>query len=343
MPPLLRRLLLVLLQTVGSALALAWVFRSPETRQQFAQLWQEADLLWLTAGIGCAGLMLALSWWRWHFFLAIQSVHVPRHRLVAAGLIGAFFDLLLPGTAGGDAAKAVIVCRETGAEKSRVILSLFADHLSGLLALASFAAVFAGTRREAFEGSPLASTAVGFTLGFLVFALVMAVLSFLLTSEKLLQRVPERLPGRTFFGQLSEVWRLFLQDRPRALAAVAISFAIYFAHFATFYCAARALDVHVPLADMLAIGPVVDVVTMIPVSISGVGVRETLFETLLARLTPLPAGAAAAISLAGFACLVVWGLAGAAVLAISGGWKKRAEAPAPPPAEAASETPLVTD
>lgn len=342
MPPFLRRLLLVLLQTVGSALALAWVFRAPETRRQFALVWQEANPAWLTAGVACAGLMLALSWWRWHFFLRMQSVHLPARRLVTAGLIGALFDLLLPGTAGGDAAKAVIVCRETGAKKSPVILSLFADHLSGLLALASFAAVFAGARKEAFDGSPLASTAVGFTMGFLVLAVALATLSFTLTTRRMLDRMPQWLPARPLVTRLCDAWRLFLNDRPRALAAVAISFGIYFAHFTTFYCAARALEINVPLVDMLAIGPVVDVVTMIPVSISGVGLRESLFETLLARLSAPPPGAAAAISLAGFACLAVWGVVGA-VVATSGGWKRRESHASHRETSTSSENPLPTD
>ncbi len=323
MVPWVRRLLLVLFQATGSALALWWVFRAPETRRQFAEVWWQAEAPWMVAGVACAGIMLALSWWRWSFFLAMQSVRLPKRRLVAAGLIGAFFDLLLPGTAGGDAAKAVFVCRETAAKKTPVILSLFADHLSGLLALAAFAVAFAGARHEAFADSPLAFTSVGFTMGFLVLALILVVLSFTLTTRESLDRMPRWLPARPFVTRLCDVWRLFLADRPRALAAVGISFAIYFAHFTTFYCAARALDVRVSLPDMLAIGPVVDVVTMIPVSVSGLGVRESLFEALLARLAAPPPGAAAAVSLAGFGCLAVWGAAGAVVMAAGGGWKKR--------------------
>ena len=321
-----RRIVWLAVQIAVTAAALWWVFHGGESRAEFAAVWKKAHAGWLAAGIGCAGLNLGLSWWRWSLFLRIQGIRPGPRRLTVFGLVGAFFDLLLPGTAGGDAAKAVLICRQYHGRKAPVVLSLMADHLSGLLALATFAFVFAGARRAAFEGSPLAATAVGYTGGFLVFALVGVALTLVLTSTRMLRRLPQRIPARAAILRFSEVWRVFRSDVPRALAGVIVSFGVFFFHFASFWCAARALDVPVSLPDMLAVGPVVDVVTMIPVSISGLGVRETLFELLLGRLAPLEPGAAAALSLAGFGCLVVWGLVGAVVFPFSG-WRRENDAP----------------
>jgi hypothetical protein len=56
---------------------------------------------------------------------------------------------------------------------------------------------------------------------------------------------------------------------------------------------------------------VIDAISGMPISIAGVGVRETLFEVLLRDLAGVPAETAVAASLAGFACNALWALLGA--------------------------------
>ena len=46
------------------------------------------------------------------------------------------------------------------------------------------------------------------------------------------------------------------------------------------------------MADFLSIMPLVNTITGIPISFGGVGVRETLFQTLLEQLAHVPAGLA---------------------------------------------------
>jgi len=56
--------------------------------------------------------------------------------------------------------------------------------------------------------------------------------------------------------------------------------------------------------------PVVDAMSAMPVSISGIGVREKTFEILMNDLAGLPAEVAVSGSLIGFACSLVWAALG---------------------------------
>jgi hypothetical protein len=59
--------------------------------------------------------------------------------------------------------------------------------------------------------------------------------------------------------------------------------------------------------------PVVDVITTLPVSISGLGLRETLFESFLQRLCQVPSEVGVLVSLLGFGFSVFWSLLGGLV------------------------------
>jgi hypothetical protein len=61
---------------------------------------------------------------------------------------------------------------------------------------------------------------------------------------------------------------------------------------------------------MFTIMPIVTVIISLPITPSGIGFRETLFEILLSDLCNVPSEVGVLISLVGFAFFVVFGLAG---------------------------------
>src|SRR4029077_18367659 len=85
------------------------------------------------------------------------------------------------------------------------------------------------------------------------------------------------------------------------LGTVAFAFALtifsHLGYYLSYYSAMRSLGapgVHVAsVTDVVSIMPLVNTITGVPVSFGGVGVRETLFQTLLGRLADVPAAVAA--------------------------------------------------
>ena len=68
-----------------------------------------------------------------------------------------------------------------------------------------------------------------------------------------------------------------------------------------------------PVLDVLTAIPIVDAAASLPVSISGLGVRERTFEALLAGLANVPEAVGVSASLAGWIFNLFWGIVGGVI------------------------------
>src|SRR5437660_5329112 len=95
----------------------------------------------------------------------------------------------------------------------------------------------------------------------------------------------------------------------------------HLAYYTNFCCEGEALRIsgnHAEsLADILSIMPLVDTIISVPISLGGLGVRETLFQELLGNLAHVPPALAAFTASLGFAIQAAWGLLGAALFLMS--------------------------
>ncbi|NNE43062.1 MAG: flippase-like domain-containing protein, partial [Gemmatimonadetes bacterium] len=82
-----------------------------------------------------------LSAMKWQSFLRAADLHVPLRSLVGTYLTGSFFNLFLPSSVGGDVYRVFEIKRSTG-RGADSLASVFADRLSGLLALVILGMVF---------------------------------------------------------------------------------------------------------------------------------------------------------------------------------------------------------
>jgi hypothetical protein len=108
------------------------------------------------------------------------------------------------------------------------------------------------------------------------------------------------------FGELTRQWR-------QSVAGCLIAVLVTLAYFVTFYCASQAVQGGVSLVEILTVMPVIDVMSALPISVSGLGVREKSFEVLLGVVAAVPIEVAVMISLAGFTASLVWSLIGGLV------------------------------
>ena len=102
-----------------------------------------------------------------------------------------------------------------------------------------------------------------------------------------------------------------MKRHPRAvLLAVALSIVALLAHFSTYWLSSRAFGLPLSPEDILIIMPLVDTLTMLPVTLYGIGLRETLFESLLGGIYGIAPGAATLASLGGFSLQALVALSG---------------------------------
>ena len=70
------------------------------------------------------------------------------------------------------------------------------------------------------------------------------------------------------------------------------------AYFMAFFAALRVVHEKIEIGTMLTVMPMVDVASSLPISISGLGVREKTFEFFISEMSSISPGAAVQARLA---------------------------------------------
>jgi uncharacterized membrane protein YbhN (UPF0104 family) len=258
------------------------------SRIDVAQLWasaRRASLPWLAAALALYALNVTASAWRWHVLLEAQRVRVPARRLFGSFLIASFFNNFLPSNIGGDVIRIGDTARAAGSKTLATTVVLM-DRGLGLLALVLVAALgdsYAG----AVHPFSVPILPIWLWIGFLSGAALAAPAVFapaglgrvlqpltVFHPEWVGDRIEKLTGGLARFG-----------ERPGALAACFTGAVFVQATMVVFYfTVAWALHLDLTLADLAVIVPISFVVQMLPVSVSGFGVREATFSLYFSRI-----------------------------------------------------------
>jgi uncharacterized protein (TIRG00374 family) len=236
---------------------------------------------WLVVAALLTLFGLVLSALRWQRVLEVLGLHAGLRRLLSHYLAGQFVSNVLPTTIGGDVLRVTRLARETG-ESPNTFASVVLERLTGWLVLPVISV--AGF----LVNPPLRhlGTATRVALG-LAFATLIAL-------GMLLYAVADQRIGGRFAAK--EGWRRFagavhlgldeLRHQPRAAANVLlVGFAYQLVLVLAAVAAAQALGVRpAGLTALLAFFPAVAIAQVLPIGISGLGIREGAFVLFLGPL-----------------------------------------------------------
>lgn len=296
-----RKYWLAILQGVLSLTLILNLFSNHGLRVQALKVISNAEPHWLALGFITAILTESLCAVRWWFILRLFGTPVGLPRVFAFCGAGLFFSLGLPGAAGGDAFRILYVIRLYPRSKWRVSLTVLADRLCGLVALVVSFALVTAARHQLFEGDPHAKAilkAATITLGSVVTLVSLwALFSTWRPSTRIWQPLE---PMRKIGDRLGLVFPKLASDPKLLTAAVLVSFPSLACHFTTYFFSMRAFNILIRFSEVFTVMPIVDTLILLPVTLYGIGLRETLFEQLLGGLFGVPLGAATLASLGGF-------------------------------------------
>jgi hypothetical protein len=195
-------------------------------------------------------------------------------------MIGLFFNNVLPGTTGGDAVKIYYVYKKTG--KGLIAAgSVFMDRYVGLANI-----IFIGFVAMMFGLNKLSGTGVEYFTPAVTGAFI--VVSFIVFGF--------RLGGR--FASISkfyEYFHLYMRNTKAILLSFMLTTASQLISIGCVYLIALGLGAKVGVLDLFIFVPVIVLVASIPISISGLGLREGAF-VLLFKKAGIPEEVAIAIS-----------------------------------------------
>jgi uncharacterized membrane protein YbhN (UPF0104 family) len=276
--------------------------------------WGLDTALWLASAAALTLAGIVLSALRWQKVLEALGLRAGLRRLLSLYLAGQFVSNVLPTTIGGDVLRVSRLSRDTG-ESPGTFASVVLERLTGWLVLPVI--TFAGFIVN--PGLMHLGTATRVALG-LAFATLTALVLLLLAVAN------ERIGGR--FAS-TEGWRRFagavhlglarLRNHPGAAVNVlAVGFAYQLVLVLAAVAAAQSLGLRAAgLTALLAFFPAVAIAQVLPIGISGLGVREGAFVLFL---TPLGVATEQAIALGLLLYLLNLGvsLLGAPAFAVGG-------------------------
>jgi hypothetical protein len=305
---ILRRILGLPIKLVVSLLLVAFlVYRyggDAEFRDTIAHIDPKAFLL--AEGILALGLVLLAL--RWKVLLEAAGATLPLPTAIRLVFVGYFFNFFLPTTVGGDVAR--VLGAGSRAPLAVVGGSVLVERLLGFGCLLTIGIVASfGVPALVITRNALWVSAAVFVAGTLV-----------LLFAPLPRARGEGLVARALGG----LGRLALQVRaygfrPAALgAALVLSFAWQLALVLVNVALSAGLGGIAPLSSLLALVPAVQAITMIPVSVGGLGVRELGYEYFF-RTSGFDPSGAVALAAAFLAATIVLALVGGIAYAVGRG------------------------
>lgn len=317
-----KRVLLFLFKAAVSLTVLAVLYRKVDLTALGSRLAAIRPLP-MAAFFALLALNTLLSAAKWRIFLRADGIPHPLGRLFVSYYVASFFTVLLPSTIGGDSYRVYDIARR-GSGAGNVAASVLADRLTGFLALSVLGLVMPLLGWGLIPDRRLLAIPLAVFGGLLALvwllsrhALLLRLLGwFRLDRVGALRRFADR-----FFDSLQAYRR-----RPAALAqAMGISFWFQCNVILAVYCLSRALSLGIPPLFYGVAVPIVSLIEAVPVSIFGIGLRDSGYMLLFAGIGR-EAAAAGALSILYVAATLVYVALGGVVFLFHHG--KTTSAPA---------------
>jgi len=201
-------------------------------------------------------LALSLMSFRWRMMLARASTAIPRYLdLVRLYVVAQYFNLLMPGSIGGDAVRATTAARKYDLTLRRSIGIVICERFFGLSAI--FILVVSG-----FLFYPAYIREIRLNEYLVLVAVLGAVIALFIAVRLLLRVTKSSFPVAIGLLLLSATAHL-------ADVVITLFLATYF-------------EVDINFTQLLVVIPIVYFVTILPISLGGLGVREGAMVALLA-------------------------------------------------------------
>jgi uncharacterized membrane protein YbhN (UPF0104 family) len=259
----------ILLSTAKIAISLALLYLALR-KTNFSDLASRitlASLGWIGLAILVALLQVYVGAVRWRQVSAECGAPLTMMQALRFNMIGSFFNQTLPSSIGGDAVRLWLVSRG-GAGWRAATYSIFVDRAIGLIALAivivaslpwSYALIDNPQGRSALLVVDFAALAAG--LGFLV-----------------LGRLPWPWLKRWWVTHhahaCSVIANRLIFNRQNGLQLAVLSVSVHVLAVVIAWCVVRSIDAPVLFSQVFLLVPPVMLITMMPVSIAGWGLRE---------------------------------------------------------------------
>jgi len=249
--------------TVG----LLWLLASKiDVRAVVVQL-RSIQVYWAVAAITILFGQLLLTGIRWYIVGRLVSAAIGLGQAVRLALVGQFFSQVLPTSVGGDAVRAWLLLREK-VPIARAVISIICDRVAALVVLTVIVAVTMLLLSDAELNVPLLEK-----LAIIVPALTASGLLFLLLLGEKISEMFQRNRFLRPVGILVGNLRTVLFTSVKSILVLGLALLVQVMVVLVVLVCAMAIGIHLGAVHVLLL-PSILLISMVPISFAGWGVRE---------------------------------------------------------------------
>jgi glycosyltransferase 2 family protein len=244
---------------------LLWHYNARPILDQLAR----ERLVFFFAAVGLYVAGQVMSAWRWRLLGALLKIPAPFIDYLSYYFIGMFTNVFVPGLVGGDALRAIYLGRRHK-RLGDAVASVFADRGTGLAGLFWLAAVAAAALSAAVPSTvrgPAILVGAGAFAGYALLPLL----------ARLAARMPERI------AVLVQTVEPYMKRPLSLIPAIALSVVLQLSLAVCQWLLALGLGLHVPLGLFVLCVPIANLFASLPITLNGLGVRETFYLMFFAK------------------------------------------------------------
>jgi glycosyltransferase 2 family protein len=273
-----------------TALFFFYIFRKTDL-DQFVMTLRNARIDILISGFLILWIGHYICTYRWRMLMRPLMPIPSLNNLFGIYCIGLFFNMIFPTVIGGDVVK-MYYAGKPSKKYAQSFAAAFLDRDAGMFAMMIIACVAVLVYPVAVPGIPVSiiiwSVFIAFVLGNIAI--------FVPRVHRLMTDILQRLnlsKIATKVDMISSAFQIMGKHKSVLLWSLVISFANQLLVIAVIWITAWALRLDISLSYFLIFVPVITLISMMPISLNGMGLREYSYKSLFGAIGVLPASCVA--------------------------------------------------
>lgn len=231
---------------------------------------QNASTMWLVTALAINALGLVASVWKWDVLLRSVGIWADRLDLLRIYTIGFFMNACLPGVVGGDVVRCHLAAPQ-GSSRLKIAATIVAERVIGTVAMLMLCLAAVRWYASRLATGPLLALTMTSTIALAVVVALAMHRRLVVTALHRWRRGLARRAARITW----RIHRVCREFRARTIvAALGVSFVFYVVCGLTLYCVCAGFHVSVTIAESTTTVVLVSMLTLIPISVGGLGLKQ---------------------------------------------------------------------
>jgi uncharacterized protein (TIRG00374 family) len=224
---------------------------------------------------------------RWEALHPDNEAKLSKWNYFRFSMLAHLFNLFMPGALGGDIVKTLYAVNEQKSKQIKSVIAVIVDRVVGLISIFIFGLLALALNHNTYNFDIL--NLVIICTGLFVFILLIINKKVIVFFEKIINRYTflKRFLGKIILNWKESVY-YYAKNRKKVLYAYLLCIPIHLISFFIFYIFGKSLGMEISFFEMVFSVAIMWLITTLPISIGGIGVREFSLIWLLGIFNILP-------------------------------------------------------